>query len=203
MIYTHIPYAPSDKKLDLGWAYNNFMERIGIDDWACFLDHDAMFTTRDWYVQLESIVKQNGDSGCFTAMTNRVGNPMQLPDYDFENWGKAADRKTFHLEKLSSEYSNHDIKLHRTIGKQLFEKHGLQVSNLSLEFPMSGVLILVSKRTWKKVRFANGFLGVDNQFHTDCVLQGLPVYLMNGVYVYHWYRGDNDISHLGHSANPS
>lgn len=197
MIYTYIPYAPLDKKQNLGWAYNNFMEKIGLDDWACFLDHDAMFTTRDWYGQLEAIVQQNEGVGCFTAMTNRIGNPMQTANYDFAKWEQAPDRKAFHREALKEHYSNHDIRFHRTLGKQLFEEFGLQVSELTLQWPMSGVLMLVSKRTWEKVRFTEGFLGVDNQFHTDCVHQGLPVYLMEGVYVYHWYRGDGDVSHLG------
>ena len=56
MIYTHIPYADSEHPKDLGWAYNNFMNNLGDDDWACFLDHDAMFTVSDWYPRLERII---------------------------------------------------------------------------------------------------------------------------------------------------
>ena len=28
-------------------------------DWVAFLDHDAIFTTNDWYLQLQQIIKDN------------------------------------------------------------------------------------------------------------------------------------------------
>ena len=79
MIYTNIPYTPSEYGTNLGYAYNKFMELLpNDDDWACFLDHDAMFTTSNWYHQLETIIKNNPDVGAFGARTNRVANTFQL-----------------------------------------------------------------------------------------------------------------------------
>ena len=60
------------------------MSKLGDDDWACFLDHDAMFTTLDWYHQMESLIAEYPGAGCFTAMTNRVGNPAQIVGYELE-----------------------------------------------------------------------------------------------------------------------
>ncbi len=56
---------------------------------------------------------------------------------------------------------------------------------------MSGVVILLSKQTWIQLGgFASGFLGVDNAIHQAARDHGHRVYLMEGVYVYHWYRAD-------------
>ena len=77
MIYNFIAYAPGDKE-DLGKTYNDYMELLpNDDDWACFLDHDAMTTTVDWYKQLQDIIAENPSFDCFSAVTNRIGNPNQ------------------------------------------------------------------------------------------------------------------------------
>ncbi len=166
MIYTFIAYAPS-RGADLGWTYNRFMGLLPHDgDWACFLDHDAMFTTSDWYQQLEEIVDAHPEVGCFTAMTNRIGNPAQV---------------------VPQGYHGHDIRYHRQVGKALSESSRRKIEQLPAGL-MSGVVMLVKKSTWNKVKFTSGFLGVDNQFHLDCVTAGFTVKLMRGVYVYHWYR---------------
>jgi len=177
MIYTHIPYCPKDRGKDIGFSYNNFMKLLGEDDWACFLDHDAMFTTKDWYHQLQDIIDTNPEVGLFSAMTNRIGNMPQK------------------LIGINSE--NHDIKYHREIGKKLQQMY---YSSLQLEhgnWRISGVVILISKQIWKTVGgFKSGFLSVDNDIHNKCIEHNIPVGIMNGVYVYHWYRGDGDTSHL-------
>jgi hypothetical protein len=76
-MYTHIPYAPG-KTRNLGRAYNQFMHLLQDEDRACFIDHDAMFTTVDWYDQIEHIVDKYLDAGMFTAKTNRIKNRKQL-----------------------------------------------------------------------------------------------------------------------------
>ena len=65
---------------------------------------------------------------------------------------------------------------------------------------MSGVVILLSKKTWALLGgFPDGFLGVDNAIHQAARDQDCRVYLMEGVYVYHWYRADTHRS--AHSVN--
>lgn len=178
MIYTYIPYSPKKLGNNLGWAYNNFMNLLQEDDWACFLDHDATFTTRYWYHQLEDIIFKYPNIGLYTVLTNRIGQHKQLVN--------GVDKE------------NHDIKYHRQIGKQLYDDYYDVI--LDLNNPnqlLSGVIILISKKTWKKVGgFIDGFLGVDNDIHKKCLSNNIKVGLMAGVYVYHWYRGDGDISHL-------
>lgn len=197
MIYTFIPYAPSAHDKDLGFAYNSFMELLPKDDdWACFLDHDAMFTTLSWYKQFEDIVMLKPDAGCFTAMTNRIGNPIQVHGYEWELLRNSENRVKRHFEVLALNHSNHDMMKHRLIGKKLLDEKYSDLQELGMDNPMSGVLMLVKKATWNRIRFKSGFLGVDRTFHKDCVDNGLKVFLMTGVYVYHWYRGDGDLSHV-------
>jgi len=178
MIHTYIPYAPKEHEGNLGWAYNNFMEMVGEDDWVCFLDHDATFTTTYWYHQLESIIKEHPTIGAFTAMTNRIGQKEQVIEYVDKN--------------------NHDIDYHRKIGKSIQNKFRSEVKILDdYNTLLSGVIILINKQTWRKSGgFKHGFLSVDNDFHMRCLDNGIKVGLMLGVYVYHWYRGDGDLSHL-------
>jgi GT2 family glycosyltransferase len=181
MIHTYIPYCPKDLEggKDLGLAYNKFMEIVPDDDWVCFLDHDATWTTRDWYHQLEEIIERNPDVGLLTTVTNRIGNPHQLIT-------KFLDR------------DNHDIYRHREVGKKLQQSlrhHLVDVTDGQL---ISGVVLLLKKSTWKKVGgFKDGFLSVDNDMHSKVKNAGMKVCIMSGVYVYHWYRGDGDLSHIG------
>lgn len=180
MIHTYIPYAPEEQGNNLGWAYNNFMELIPDNDWACFLDHDATFTTRYWYYQLEKIIKDNPSFGLFTSMTNRIrpGSYQLFPDIPQDI---------------------HDIKYHRKVGNLIKEKYNTSIQDITQppRHDLSGVVILLSKDTWKNVGgFIDGFLGVDNNIHKKCRDSKIKVGLMLGVYVYHWYRGDGDVSHL-------
>lgn len=183
MIHTYIPYAPKDKDFDLGWAYNNFMEMVNDDDWVLFLDHDATFTTKYWYHQVTDIVEANPEYGAFTAITNRIGNSS--------------------FQKLEGvDENNHDIKYHRKIGSHLQEQYQNEVMPYPTHRHLSGVIILVSKKTWEQIGgFTYGFLGVDNIFHKKCREHDIPVGIAKGLYVYHWYRGNGDTNHLDKSMS--
>lgn len=176
MIYNFIAYAPKGHQKDLGWTYNKYMEILpDDDDWACFLDHDAMFTTTDWFSQLEEIVAQNPQYALLSALTNRTGNTEQ---------------------RVSNiDYNNQDICYHRRIGKIAQQQHRMAVVDVSNSRSISGVVILVKKAAWKKTGgFTPGFLGVDCDFSQRIVNSGQKVGIMTGIYVYHWYRfEDSDL----------
>lgn len=168
MILTNIAYCPAKRGKDLGYAYNQFMDRLHYGDWGCFLDHDAMFTTYNWYPQLEQIIYKNPNIGCLTGMTNRVGQSYQTIEVDTEN---------------------HDIRYHRKIGLGVQQEFGNRVLDITNEAHFSGVIILISKMAWDVVPFVEGSaFATNNQLHKDLVENGMNVGLMRGVYVYHWYR---------------
>ncbi len=180
MIKTFIAYA---KDRDLAREYNACMGGLSDDDWGCFIDHDAMFTTSDWYPQMEAIIKANPEYSCFTVVTNRAYASWQIPE------GVNA--------------INHDIKYHRDIGKALQEANGNRVNDVTgcadlpappQTSPLSGVVILLKKSAWKQVPFRlmepGRLTGIDNLLHIDLRDKGFKVGLMTGIYVYHWHRAD-------------
>ena len=56
----------------------------------------------------------------------------------------------------------------------------------------SGVLILIQKQTWNKINGfkKDGFNNIDNDLRVRLFKQNIPFCIMNGVYVYHWYKAD-------------
>ena len=177
MIYTHIAYAPSECEKNIGCAYNKFMEIIpNDDDWGCFIDHDAMFTTHNWYHQLCKIVNDNPNLGAFGARTNRINSTYQLVG--------------------NIDVYNHDISYHRKIGDHLQKKHYgdlFTIDDHTHQTGFSGVLILIKKSIWKKIKGfkTDGFNHVDNDLRYRLEEHNIPFHIMNGVYVYHWYKADD------------
>lgn len=182
MIYTHIAYASNECKKNIGCAYNKFMEMLPNDeDWGCFLDHDAMFTTSTWYTQIEKVINENPKIGAFTCRTNRVGC-----------WGQWV---------RNVDIDNHCIKYHRKVGLHLQKKYNVEITNFGENVEplrgFSGVFMLVKKKTWKTINgFKDfGFLGVDNDFRQRLIRNKIKLYVMDGVYVYHWYKADKLYDH--------
>ena len=179
MIYTNIPYATSDCDNNLGCAYNNFIDILPSEnDWACFIDHDAMFTTTSWYAQLNRIISAHPSIGAFGVRTNRVAYPWQLlGNIDIDNM---------------------NIGYHRRIGEYLQKKYFLRISRGSNKNDLgeydpsrfSGVVILIKKKTWKAIGGfkPDGFLGIDDDLRKRLYKNNIPFAIMDGVYVYHWYR---------------
>ena len=174
MIYNFIAY---DIDKNLGRAYNKCMSLLDDDDWAVFLDHDAMFMQRDWYKEVSNTIKNNPSYGLFTCSTNRIGCPWQLVN--------GVDK------------DNHNIKYHKLVGKELEKNKNIVIDVTHSTVLLSGVVIIVSKKTWTTITGAkDGFLGVDNDLHYKCRKNNIKVGFIPNIYTYHWYRGDGDISHL-------
>ena len=169
-----IPFAPASYKQNLGKVYNDYMEMLADDEWALFLDHDAMFTDPDWYTQIKDVIRGNPDYGLFTCKTSRINNPFQ--------------RHGGH------EYT-HDLNYHLKVGQNLSNEKYALVSDVTFGKSISGVILLISKKVWKQAPFINGFLGVDNKIHHAVRLAGKKVGIIEGLYTYHFYRGDGDLSH--------
>lgn len=173
-LVTAIAYDPEK---NLGAAYNAIMDRLRPGDWCCFIDHDALWTTRGWYKQLLNAIDTHENVGLLTAVTNRIGQSAQI--------AKGAP-------------GGHDIRAHFNFGRQLAEAHGINVIDVTrANSVISGVVMCLSKDTWEKMGgFADGFLGVDNQAHRDVRRIKRRVLIMRGLYVYHWYRADG-VKHQG------
>lgn len=170
---------------NIGLHYNKFMSLLpNDDDFACFTDNDAIFTTYGHGEQLHKIIEKYPECGLFVATANRIGC----------------------LWQRNGAWNNDNMKDMRAFGKRLADKHYDQVEDVTdkaLSHPFSGFLILIRKSTWKTVGgfLEEGVLGVDNDLHRRAHEHGEKVYLMKGVFLYHWYRGGNraDKTHFSES----
>ncbi len=174
-IYYFTPYALNK---NLGAEYNHYMNLLERDqDWACFVDADVMFLTPDFGQQIHDIVKKYPNTGMFTATTNRVGTIKQ--------------RYKGELSK------NPDIRYHKRLAMRLQKSNYDKVEDLYCR--ISGLIMVIQKKTWKKVKFPEGLLGVDYEFSNELHYNGFNILLMKGVYVLHYYRlleGRCSIKHL-------
>lgn len=179
MIYFSIPW---DTKKNLGRYYNQFLSIIPNDnDFACFIDGDASFTTTFFGKQLEDIIAKYPECGIFTAYASRIGCSWQQ----------------------RGPWDSDDMLLHREIGKLLAETQYDEIedhSHVGNANQMGGVLMLIRKSSWEHCGKFNeqGILGIDNDFHRKAEAWNEKVYLMKGVYLYHYYRmgKKNDKTHL-------
>ena len=172
---------PWNTEKNIGVYYNDVCNRLRENEFACFIDGDAVFTTKFFGKQLEDIISKYPECGLFTCPASKMGCVWQR------------------VENLQN---SEDMGYHREIGKRLFiEKYDniTDVSDVDRLHVLGGVLILISKKIWRKLGGfkTEGILGIDNDIHWRAMDAGEKVYLMNGVYLYHWYRGGNE-SDKGH-----
>lgn len=160
------PFAPD---MNLGGAYNAAMELLPADGWAFFMDHDAALTTRSWYAQVQEAIAFRPDAGAFVACSNRIG----------AFWQQAGNAE------------NHDMRVHRNFGAERVKVRTLLDVTDTMGF--GGVAFATSKRAWLAAGgFVPGMFCVDHQYHFALRRAGLRVYLLEGLYVYHWRRAFGD-----------
>lgn len=173
--YVFIAYAPKSYGMNLGRCYNEYMERLNDGEFALFIDHDAMFVSDSWKEIIDTIATQYADDvSLFTCRTNRINNPYQ---------------------RLNLLENNHRIEDHRIFSDEISMRCSITTTECAKLPSSSGVVIMLSKKTWEKHKFSDGFLKVDNNMHLSHRASDDPVRIINGIYVYHFYRADNDFSH--------
>ena len=177
MIYYHTPYAINT---NIGNYYNHAMEITPKDDdWVVFTDRDVWFP-HPHYGHIIQKYSETKEYGLLTCMTNRVGE-------DYQTWSKR------HWKEESNAK-------HVEIAKETYDIHGTKIVDITNKTPLSGMLIMIKKSTWKNSGGfkEDGMLGVDNAIHNSVREIGERVGLMTGLYVWHYYRnGDGqDTSHL-------
>jgi len=173
-----------DSKKNIGHYYNAFMFNVtNPEDWVCFTDSDACFTTYNYGKQLEDIITKHPDVGCFTARTNRVNCIYQVAN--------------------GIDHASNDMTYHRELGKVFHDTFYDECVDVTKAQLFSGFCILIKKELWDKFGgvTTQGMLGVDNEIHVKIQKNNEKVFLMKGVYLYHWYsnfhgKGKRDISHL-------
>ena len=192
IIFENTPYREDKNLIE---AYNSFMELLPEDGWALFRDADTLFLDPFYGEIISRAIQNNEDAGCFTCLTNRIGNKVQL----------------------HNEYEGDDIKKHREIAEKIKQKNynTYDLFNFDVDSgsTLSGMLMVLSKKAWKEIggfkrstitsasprkRSSNSnILGVDNQLHKDLHANGIELKIIKEMYIYHWYRGGGtDKDHL-------
>jgi hypothetical protein len=142
------------------------------EEWVGFQDHDKMFLNHHWHGLFESAIKKADNPGLITCMTNRVGCPLQ---------------RVSNVDRY-----NHDIFYHRRVAENKHNEFGDELIDITdSQFNPSALVFTTSKKAWKHVGgFDNGFLGVDTKYAGRLKKAGYKIYMMPGLYVYHWYRAE-------------
>lgn len=165
LIVAMIPYA-DDK--NLGRAHNAAMSLLPEDGWGCLLDHDVMFTTREWHRQLTRAVELYPE-GTFCAMTHRIFCPFQIAP--------------------EANLKDHNITSQRAIGLKRLENTAI-TDVTDHERTPGGFLMCLSKQAWRDTNgFPEGFHLMDKRMWTALKMVGRRIYLIEGLYLYHWHRG--------------
>lgn len=173
-LYELTPFATEGETF--AQAIDRNMQLLGKDDVAIVRDHDTQFTTNDWYPRILAHVKNGMQFG--TCYTNRVYSGFQIAkdaphdDDMLKHW-----KFGHHLSKMND-------------GKRTTVESGR----------MSGMLFVITKKAWDMLTpfETDTITALDNEIHTKMDAAGIPLQLMEDVYIYHRYRfGDrNDIAHL-------
>lgn len=166
IVDVRIPFRQN--KRELGAAYNKAMETV--HDWALFLDHDTFLCNPNWYtVCLKAVETLGHEAGMISCRTNAVACPHQV---------------------IKEHKGNHDLDYHARVAEQLATAHpGKYTDVTDAQVLLSGFFIMTHKEAWKKVGgFADGFLGVDNDYHKRIRRAGYKVFVMEELYTYHRYK---------------
>lgn len=192
-IYPCIPYCHRDEGSvntkgcsgigwDLGAAIQRHMDVIPDDSWALMLDHDIAFLSDSWFRQCEDVIALHPDAGVITCMTTRLCGGVA-------RWNMCGDDGC------------HDISVLRQYAAMREVTHAGIIRDITLrktrggKGAISGFFLLISKRCWEKSKRTPypwcGYHRMDKRLHIRMVLAGFKLLLMEGLVVYHWFRGTN------------
>ena len=173
MIFEHVAY---DRDKNLLHAMNSFMNRMWVDDWVVFRDHDTLFCGNDWWPRIEDAIEEKGNTGIYTGWCNRVNCEWQV-DQDSPR--------------------NDDLQDHWDY--DFFREPRKIIDRTDYEQVFSGFLMVIQKQQWLRIAplLKSTLLGMDNEIHHACRELGLRLYQID-LYLYHRYRWGvkADNSHL-------
>tara|TARA_R100001460_G_scaffold94115_1_gene136167 strand:- start:111 stop:731 length:621 start_codon:yes stop_codon:yes gene_type:complete len=177
-IWTHIAWDDNEfGRRCMGRAYNDCLNQHDDNDWLAIIDHDAMFCCYDWYLQLQQAIIDNPKAKAFTCRVNRLASLRQM--------------------LVGVDPHNHDLSYHRRIGTRLAKAQWGKTTLHNREKEIghfSGTFLCVHVGTIKNLGgfpVTNSTLGQDNQIHEQIINAGHEFRVVDGIYVYHWYKADD------------
>jgi len=169
-----VPYSipASDGGVYLGAVYNQLMQVVS-SEWIGFMDHDIQLVSPHWYELFKNAIEEVGDkAGYIGCVTNRVGCPLQ---------------------RVCNIKNTNDIAYHKTVAEEIYEEYGNELQDVTdSRWKPSALVFITSKKAWKDIggfKVQKSVIGIDTNYVGRLKEKGYRIYLLKGLYVYHWYRG--------------
>lgn len=171
MIWFFTPYA-FDKRMFNAWdQYMNLL--TDPDDWACLMDGDIMLLRSDFGHHIQEYINKYPDTGLFTCYSSRSRTLWMMPDQHLFNSGSLAE--------------------HKKLSDRLYNNCRLSVKEINDR--VTGHLLVIKKSTWSAIRDKVSarcadlkILSVDTAISREILETKMPIRLMQGIYVMHYYR---------------
>lgn len=162
-----IPYEPCKK---FGFAANRVMEKA--HDWVFILDHDLFICNPNWYEAfLYGVQKVGHGAGWITGVTNRTACSNQ----------RAVDAPI-----------KDNLVEHVRYAEKLWQRHGPEIIEVQDE-GFTTFNCLTHKEAWKKVGGFDVQYHFDSKYCSDLRKHGYKMFVMPGVYFYHFYTPSSKI----------
>ena len=164
-------YIPFTKDKNLGREVTKLVTQ-STDEHVIIQDGDVMQLNSFYGNRIQQAVDANPEFSLFTCYVNRIGCQVQV-------------------SKMSDWFSN-DIRFHRDVADAHWNKYATSVKDVTDGDLLSGHMYVINTEAFKDViPLPDISLGIDNEIHRKLREAGHKVGLMEGIYVYHWYRGGN------------
>lgn len=181
MIWYFTPYS-FEKKLFEAWdAYMDLVKDP--EDWVCMMDGDVLFLIANFGHQMQEYIDKYPGTGLFSTYASRAHRLEYI--------------------RRGCDMNNPSILYHYDKAETCFKTLHLMVK--PLEKPALGHLILLKKSTWtlirekvKKYTADKNLLGVDVKISRAISEAGMPVLLMRGMYVLHFFRAKYGLNNKDH-----
>lgn len=163
-------YIPYSLEKNIGKEYNRIMGNLTVSH-AVFMDGDMMFLNSNFGHIIQDYIDRCPDAvlTCKTNRTHRLSESQRDNQCNSENVWECL----IHAKNLS------DRSVSIATG------------------PLSMLLMVIPKKVWEQHNFTEvnkyrpdetNMLGVDNDWTNRIRAAGVPVYVMNGLFMYHQYR---------------
>jgi len=177
-----IDFTPYSIERNLVKAYTESMSLLKSEDYGILRDADSVYTTPDYMECIYYNIISNPEIKFFTATTNRIGNGVQ---------------------KDTNCPKGNDYEEHRKYGIQRQKEYFKKTKDITDEGTISGFWMCIKKELWDRIEqpTTTRILHVDTHIHRQVKKLGERIYLLRGLYLYHYYSnydgiGERDKSHL-------
>lgn len=181
MLYFFTPYSQEKRLFD---AIDACIMLLKEEDWACIMDGDTAFLRSDFGTRIQEYINTYPGAGLFTCYASRCHYAWQQP----ADWNNDCD-------------SIMELKFRTDVCDK---EHRGEVAEINTR--IAGHLFVIKKKTWLRIRMqvmsrcrGKKILGIDTRISNEILRQNYKIYLMKGIYIFHYLRmveGIDNKSHL-------